>query len=154
MEVVKWGWVRRNLRHTINSTANARCGAWFVTERDWNASSTRKLLPLDVTSLVNDHTDIGFGGRDGDGSCITGSVDSQISIFDDVSCIKAICELVLLCVSFIGISVTKLTNRIIRQCVCKGRMGRSSVLDSKSSWLTKNNLDMVLPVTDKWYSKT
>jgi hypothetical protein len=52
--------------------------------------------------------DIGFGRRYGDGSRVTGSVDSQIGIFDNESCVKAICEPVLLRVSFFWISVTKL----------------------------------------------
>jgi len=52
--------------------------------------------------------DIGFGRRDGDGSCVTGGADSHIGILDDVSRVKAICEPVLLRVRFFWISVTKL----------------------------------------------
>jgi len=79
-----------------------------VTDRDCEASSTRKLLPLHIASLANGHIDIRFGRRHGDGSSVTGSVGSQICIFDDVCRVKAICETVLVCVSFFRISVTKL----------------------------------------------
>jgi len=44
-----------------------------------------------------------FGQRHGDGSCVTGGVDSQIGIFDDVSRVKAICEPISLRVSFVWI---------------------------------------------------
>jgi len=59
-------------------------------------------------SLANYNIDIGFGQRHGDCSCVTGSVDSQICIFDDVSRAKAICEPVLVHVSFFRTSVIKL----------------------------------------------
>jgi len=133
-----------------HSTADARRGARFVADRDCEASSTRKLLPLHIASLANYHIDIGFGRRHGDGSCITGSVDSQICLFDDVSRVKAICEPVLLRVSIFWISLTKLWDRIIPQCVCKGHTCHPNVLNSKSGLLTNDDLYMMLPVTDKW----
>jgi hypothetical protein len=133
-----------------HSTADALRGAQFVTDRDCEASSTCKLSPQHIASLANHHIEIGFGRRYGDGSCVTGSVDCQVAIFDNVSCVKAICEPVLLLVSLFCISVTKLWDRIIPQCVCKGCMGHPKVLDPKSSWLTNNELYMVLPVKVKW----
>jgi len=90
------------------STAHAHRGARFVTDRDSKASSTYKLLPLHIASQANYHIDIGFRRRHGDGFCVTGSDDSPIGIFDDVFRIKAICEPVLLHLSFFWISVTKL----------------------------------------------
>jgi len=65
-------------------------------------------LPLQIEPLANFHIAIGFRQRHGDGSGVTGSVDSQIAIFDDISHVKAICEPVLLSVSFFWISVTRL----------------------------------------------
>ena len=79
-----------------------------MTDRDCEAGSTRKHVPPHIASLANDHIDIGFGRRHGDGSSVTGSVGSQICIFDDVSHVKALCEPVLLRVSFFWLSVTKL----------------------------------------------
>jgi hypothetical protein len=37
----------------------------------------------------------------------------------------------------------------MRQCVCKGRMGRPNVLNSKSGLFANDDIYMVLPVTDK-----
>jgi len=48
-------------------------------------SSTRKLLPLHIASLANYHIEIGFGRRHGEGSSVTGGVDTQIGNFDDLS---------------------------------------------------------------------
>ena len=133
-----------------HSICNARRGTRFVTDWDSKASSTCKLFPLHIVSQAEYHIEIGFGLRHGDGSCFTGEINSQITIFDDVSRINTICEHVLLCVSFLWILLTKLWDRIIRQCVCKGLTGLVNVIDSKSSWLTNNVVFMVLPVTVKW----
>ena len=70
-----------------------------MTERDCEPSSTRKLSPLHIVSLANYHVDIGFGRRFGDVSRVTGSVDSHIGIFDNISGVKAIRDPVILCVS-------------------------------------------------------
>jgi hypothetical protein len=70
-------------------------------------------------------------------------------MFEDVSRVKSICERVLLGVSFFWISVTKLCDRVMRQCVCKGHTGHPNVLVSKSGLLTNDDHYMVLPVTDK-----
>jgi hypothetical protein len=72
------------------------------------ASSTHKLLPLHIAFLANDNIDIGIGRRHGDSPNVTGSVDSQIGIYHDVSRVNAICKPVLLSVSSLWISVTKL----------------------------------------------
>ena len=85
---------------------------------------------------------------------MTRSANCEIGIFNNVSREKAIGEPVLLGVIFFWISVTKLWDKIIRQGVCKGRTGHANVVDSKSSWLTNNDLYIVLPFADKWLSKT
>jgi hypothetical protein len=36
-------------------------------------------------SLANDHKDIGFGRRHGDGPCVTRGVDSEMGNFDNIS---------------------------------------------------------------------
>jgi len=43
---------------------------------------------------------------------------------------------------------------MIRQCVCNGRTGHRNVLDSQSGLLTNDDLYLMLPVTDKYKSKT
>ena len=53
----------------------------------------------------------------------------------------------LLHVSLFWISATKMEHRIIRQCVCEGRLGHPKVLDAKPSRLMNNELYMVFPVT-------
>jgi len=73
-----------------DSISDARCGALFVTNGECEASSTHKLLPLHIASLANDQIQIRFGRRHGNGSCVTGGVDSTIGTFDDVSQAKAI----------------------------------------------------------------
>jgi len=60
----------------------------------------------------------------------------------------------LLRVSSVWISVTTLRDMIIRQCVCKGRTSNANFLDTKSSRLTTNELNMVLPITVKWSNET
>jgi len=45
--------------------------------------------------------------------------------------------------------MTKLSDRVMCQCVCKGRTGHRNVPDSNPGLLTIDNLYMVLPVTDK-----
>jgi len=80
---------------------------------------------------VNYKIEIGFGGRQGDGSSVTGGIDSQICNTDDVALVKAMCKPILLRVSYCWISVTKLCNMISRQCVCKSRTGHAKLLDSE-----------------------
>jgi len=132
------------------SISHAQCGAWLITDGDCEASSTRKHVPLHVASRANYHIEIGFGRRHCDGSCVTRGVDSQIGIFDPGSQANAIRVPSLLCVSFFWMSVTKLWDRIIRQCVRKGRTAHVNVIDYQSRWYTNNKLYMVLPVTVKW----
>jgi hypothetical protein len=80
----------------------------FVPESDCKASSTCKLLPIHTASLANFQIEIRFSGKHGDGSCVTGSAESQIGIIYDLFRVKGISEPVLLRVSFFSISVTKL----------------------------------------------
>ena len=133
-----------------HSISDAQSGARFITDGDWEASSTCKHLPLPIASLANYHIEMWFGRRHCDGSRITGGVDTQIGKFDDVFRVNAIGEPILLRVSFCRFSMTKLCDRIIRQYVSKGHMGHANILDSKSSWLTNNELYLGLPVTVEW----
>jgi hypothetical protein len=50
----------------------------------------------------------------------------------------------LLCVSVFWISANKVGDRMICEYLCTGRKGHASVLDSNSSYLTCNELYMVL----------
>jgi len=119
-------------------------------DRDCEASYTIKLLSPHIVSLAEYHIDIRFRRSHCDSSCVTGRVDRQRCIFDNVFRIKALCEPVLLRVRIFWISETRLWDKIIPQCVCKGCTGHANVADHKWSWLTKSELYMVLPVTDKW----
>ena len=93
--------------HTMS---DARSGAQFVTEGDWDVSSTRELLPQRIASLANCHIEIGFGRRHGDGSCATGGLNSQMGIFDDLSQVKTIC------IYFVkGQLVLEFRDQIVRQ---------------------------------------
>jgi len=116
-----------------HSDSPARHSAEFVTNQEIEACSACQLLPLHIAFLAYYHTVIGLGQRSGDGSCVTGAIDSQIINLDDVSLRKANCVPILLLVSCFWISVTTLWDMIIRLCMCKGRMGHLKVLDSKSS---------------------
>jgi len=71
-------------------------------------------------------------------------------IIDDISRWKVIGVHILLSVSIVLISLTKLWDMIIRLRMCKGHTGHMKVLDSKPSWLTTNHRDIVQPLTDKW----
>jgi len=107
------------------------------------------LLALHIPSQVTYHTNIGFGGRNGDDSYLAGAVNRQIDIFDNVSLRKETSVPILLCVSVYLVSVTTLCDMIICLCRCKGRMGHGNALDSKLDSLVTNLPDIVLPVTIK-----
>ena len=68
-------------------------------------------------------------------------------IFVIISSGKAICESILLRVSFYLNSVTKLWDMIIRLCMCKGGTYHVKVLVSKFSWKTTNKLRSAFPIT-------
>ena len=88
----------------------AQRGARFVTQGDCDTSSTCELFPQDIASLANYPIEIGIGQRHGDGSCVSGGIDCQIGIFDDVSAIKAICTYFVMCQLFLDFS-----DQIVRQ---------------------------------------
>jgi len=90
--------------------SHARRGAQFVTEGYCDACSTREHLPQRLALLANYHREIGFGRRHGDGFCVTGGIDSQIGIFDNVSRVKAICTYIVTCQLFLHFS-----DQIVRQ---------------------------------------
>jgi len=71
-------------------------------------------------------------------------------IIDNLSLRKVIGVPILLQVNIFWISVTKLWDMIICLCMCNGHTGHTQVLHSKLSWLTINQPDIVLPLTDKW----
>jgi len=77
-------------------------------------------------------------------------MNKRIGLCDAVSVWNAINVSILLRVSFYFISVTKLWDMIIRQCMCKGRIGCANVLDCKSHPLTANERDIVLPIVVKF----
>jgi len=134
----------------MRSVPPARPNAWVVTNSAIQACSTHKLRPLHIASEAIYHIEIGFQQGLGDGSCVTGRMNRQIGICDDVSISNALPVLSLLCVSFYLISVTKLWHMIICLCMCKGQIGHANVLDIKSHWLTTNECDIVLPINIKW----
>jgi len=105
-----------------------------------------------VTSLTNYHPGIGIRWTHCNGSFIIHTLPAQIVIIDDLSLRKAIGVHILLRVSSLLISVTTLWDMIIPLCICKGYTGRTKLLDSKLSWLTIDQRDIVLPLTDKWES--
>ena len=74
-----------------HSIADARCGARFVSEGDSDACSAGELLPQRIVLLANYHIEITFGQKHGDGSRVTGGIDCEVRIFDDVSGVEAIC---------------------------------------------------------------
>jgi len=73
-------------------------------------------------------------------------MNTQIGICDPVSNWSAIPVPIVQHVSFYLISVTKLWDMMIRQCMCKGRIGHSNVLHCQSHQVTTNECDVVLPV--------
>jgi len=107
-----------------------------------------------ILSPANYHIDIGFRRRDGDGSCVCGWIDMQTVIFDVWSLGKASCLPILLWVSFFLISMTKLWDKIIRLCMCKGRTHHENVVESKSHCMTAKTFCFILQVTVKWQSKS
>jgi len=131
----------------MHCVSPAHSSAQFVTNWEIRACLTHMLLLLHITSLANEHIEIKTGWTNGDWSCVTVGVNSQIVIFDDVSLGKAMRVHILLCVSFCLILETKLWAMIILLCIWKDRMGHTIVPDSKPLWLTTNELDIVLCFT-------
>jgi hypothetical protein len=68
--------------------------------------------------------------------------------------LKSVCVPILLCVSHILISLTKLWHRIISLYMCLGGTHHAKVLESKSGCRMTNEPTICLPVTVKWVSKT
>jgi len=130
--------------------SHAQRGTQFVTDEHIEACSSRKLLPMHVTSLTNCHTGIGLRWTYCIGSFVIGTLPAQLVIFDDLSLRKVIGVPILLCVSVFWISVTKLWDKIIRLCMCNGHTAHPKALDSRLSRLTMDQPDIVLPLTDKW----
>jgi len=118
----------------IDTSSLARCGTRFNSDSWCKASWTSKLLPLQITCLVNCALEIRYGWRYGDSSRVAGGIDIQIVNFHNLSVVEAIWIPIVLCASFFLISVTKLRDMIFHQCVCKGRTGHAKILDSKSVW--------------------
>jgi len=81
------------------------------------------------------------------------SIGGQSGIFDNVSLWKAILLPILLCVSHVLISVTKLWDMILSLCMCKGQTGFATVLDSNTHYWITNNHDMILDGTGTWDRK-
>jgi len=78
----------------------------------------------------------------------------QTCIFDVIYQWKAIYASIVLCVSYILISVTKLWDMIISLSKCKGWMCHAKVLESKSGCKPANTCDFWLPITIKWEHKS
>jgi len=134
----------------MHISSHTRWGTQFVTDKQIKACSTRKLLPQHVTSLVNYYTAIGFRWTYCNGLFVISTLPAQLVIIDNLSLRKVIGVPILLQVNIFWISVTKLWDMIICLCMCNGHTGHTQVLHSKLSWLTINQPDIVLPLTDKW----
>jgi hypothetical protein len=115
-------------------------------------------IPLAITPaispLANHHIDIGFGRRNGDGLCVARTIDKKVTIFDIMSSWKAMCEPILLCVSFDMISVSKLGDMIICLWMCKGGTYCTRDLLSKLSCTTTNKLHCAFTVTVWQWERT
>jgi len=98
--------------------------------------------------------EIEYEWRYGDGSRIAAGIGSHIVSFEDLCVVKAIYVPVLLRVCIFLISVTKLWDMIVYQCMCKDRRGHAKVLDSKSHWLMASKLEIDLHVAVTLESKT
>jgi len=132
--------------HSISTTWH---GVWFLWDLKFGACWVHKLLPLQRGSRAKYHIEIACLQRNGDVTCITAGIESQIVNFDDVSLSKAICAPILVLFSLFWISLTKLWDMIIRQCMCKGCIGHAEVQGSISRWKMTNQVDIGLPATGK-----
>jgi len=66
---------------------------------------------------------------------------------------KVISVPILLRVSCVLVSVTKLWHMILHLCICEGHTCHAKVLDSKLSSQTTKEVDIVVPVTVQWESE-
>jgi len=130
-----------------------RRGVRFVTDHLCDAGSTNQRPSLHIASRADYYIEIGVVRTNGDSSCIWGGIDSHNESFDYVELWKAIYVSILLCVSFVLISVTKLCDMIIHLCICKGRTHHSNVGNSKSLLNMTNEPVIVFPVTVLCQSK-
>jgi len=118
----------------IHSISPGRSSALFVTQREFEARFTPMVLPLHLAPIAYYNMEIGFGRINSHGSCVAGGIDSLLVTFDDLCRWKAISVPILLLASVFRISETKLYDKKICQCMCKGHTGHAKVLNSKSSW--------------------
>jgi len=130
--------------------SDTRRGTQFITNKQIEACETRKLLPLQVTTLANYHTGIGLRWTYCNGSFVVGTLYAQLVSIDNFSLRKVIGVPILLCVIIFFISLTKLWDMISCLCMCKYHTAHTKVLYSKLGWLTVDQPDIVLPITDKW----
>jgi len=132
--------------------SQARRGTQFITNKRIAACQTCKPLPQHVTSLANYHTGIAFRWPNCNGSFVISTLPAQLGITDDLSLQKVNAVAISLRVNVFLISVPKLWDMIIHLCMCNCHTGNTDVLDSKPSWLTIDQPDIVLPPPDKWDS--
>jgi hypothetical protein len=109
-----------------------------------------KFWLLHIPFLPHYHTTIWFRRRHCNGSWVISRWCGQSLITDNISPRKQIRVSILKYVSIFVISVTKLSEMIICWCMCKGHMAHKQDLDSKPSWLTFNQRNIVLRLTGKW----
>jgi len=133
-------------RHTVSSAL--RVGQ-FVAYSASGACWNRQLFPVHIASSANHHIEIVFGRGNGKDSCLAGGIDRQIASFDVISHWKAICVPILLHVTFLLISMTKLWDTLLCQCMLEGRTHHANVVESTSGHKTTIKLDIFLPVTVK-----
>jgi hypothetical protein len=104
---------------------------------------------MHIVSQAKYYIEIRFEQSNGDSSCVAWEVNRWIEIFDDLSFIKVIQQPIKLGVTFHLISVSNMWDMMIRLGTCKGQMGDTAVLDSKSLCLMTDGRDIVLPITVK-----
>jgi len=97
---------------------------------------------------------MGFGWRHGDSSYVIGGTKWEMCIVDVIYQQNAMCVAILLCVSIVLITVTRLCDKIICLSMCEGWTHHAQVLESKSRCTTATNFDFCSPITVKWESNS
>ena len=128
--------------------SNTGCHTQCITDSEIVACYTHKLLPLIITSLLNDDTGFGFWWTYCNGSFVICTPCAQIEIIDYLSSWRVIGIPISRHFGICLISLTELWDMTICLCMCKGHTGHTRVQDSTVGWLMCDQRDIFLLPTD------
>jgi len=134
----------------MHIASHHRCNTEIITNQELETGSTRSLSCLYISSLPTHYTGNGFRWIYCISLQLICTLFAQHVMSNDISPQNVICVSILICVTILSISVTTLWDMCICLCMWKGSTCHTNDLDSKPCWLAIDQLNIILPLTDKW----